>query len=43
VSLAPSAGWYDFIITVDSDPTFQQELAGHLETGRPGTTDPAMG
>jgi phospholipase C len=42
VSLAKYAGWYDFIITVDSDPTFEQELAGHLETGKASTTDPAM-
>jgi phospholipase C len=43
VSLATHAGWYDFILTVESDLTFQQEIAGHLETGRPSTTDPAMG
>jgi len=43
VSLAHYAGWYDFIITVDADPTFKQELAGHLETGKASTTDPAMG
>jgi phospholipase C len=42
VSLAHYAGWYDFLITVDSDPTFLQELAGHLETGKPSTTDPAI-
>ena len=42
VHLAQSAGWYDFIVTVDSDPVFQQQLAGHLETGHAGTTDPAM-
>jgi phospholipase C len=43
VSLVQYAGWYDFILTVQSDPTFQQQLAGHLETGRTSTTDPAMG
>jgi phospholipase C len=42
VSVAHSAGWYDFILTDASDLTFQQQLAGHLETGRPSTTDPAM-
>jgi phospholipase C len=42
VSVAHYAGWYDFILTVESDLTFQQQLAGHLETGRPSTTDPAM-
>ena len=43
VSLAQHAGWYDFILTVDSDLAFQQQLAGHLETGRASTTDPAIG
>jgi phospholipase C len=43
VSLKDQAGWYDFILTVESDLVFQQEIAGHLETGRPSTTDPAMG
>ena len=43
VSLAQHAGWYDFVLTVPADPNFQQQLAGHLETGRASTTDPAMG
>jgi hypothetical protein len=30
-------------LTVESDLTVQQQLAGHLETGRASTTDPAMG
>jgi phospholipase C len=42
VSLSQHAGWYDFIITVESDVSFQQELAGHLETGKASTTDPAI-
>jgi phospholipase C len=42
VSVVRYAGWYDFILSVESDLTFQQQLAGHLETGRPSTTDPAM-
>ena len=42
VSLASSAGWYDFILTVASDTVFQQELAGHLEMGKASTTDPAI-
>jgi phospholipase C len=43
VSLAQHAGWYDFILTAESDPNFQQQLAGHLENGEAGTTDPAIG
>jgi phospholipase C len=43
VSLAQYAGWYDLALTVESDLTVQQQLAGHLETGRASTTDPAMG
>ena len=42
VSLTQYAGWYDFILTVESDITFQQEIAGHLETGKASTTDPAI-
>ena len=42
VSVAQSAGWYDFVVTAESDLTFQQQVAGHLETGRASTTDPAM-
>ncbi len=42
VSLTKCAGWYDFLLTVSSDSTFQQELAGHLETGKASTTDPAI-
>ena len=36
-------GWYDFIVTVASDPTFQYRLAGHVETGKGSFSDPAMG
>lgn len=42
-SLRQSAGWYDLTITVDSDPTFSRQLAGHVETGRTSTSDPAIG
>jgi phospholipase C len=42
VSVADHAGWYDFIVTAESDDTFQQQLAGHLETGKPSATDPAI-
>ena len=43
VSLSQHAGWYDFVLTVEDDIIFQQELAGHLETGKASTTDPAIG
>jgi phospholipase C len=41
-SLHSSYGWYAFTITTDSDPSFQQRLAGHLETGHASMTDPAI-
>jgi phospholipase C len=36
-------GWYDFIVTVAGDSTFQYRFAGHVETGRSSFSDPAMG
>jgi phospholipase C len=36
-------GWYDMVITVAEDPTFEHRLAGHIETGRDSISDPAMG
>jgi phospholipase C len=38
-----SFGWYDLAIEVDSDPTFQQRIAGHVETGSDSVSDPALG
>jgi len=35
-------GWYNLVITVASDANFRQQLAGHLETGLPSMTDPAI-
>ncbi|MFF8774279.1 phosphocholine-specific phospholipase C [Kitasatospora sp. NPDC015120] len=35
--------WYDATITSDLDPAFRRRLAGHVETGRPSTSDPAFG
>ena len=35
-------GWYDLTVTVDSDPGFSWQLAGHVESGRPSVSDPAM-
>jgi phospholipase C len=39
-SLEASGGWYDLVVTADG---FLRRLAGHVETGAPGRTDPAMG
>jgi phospholipase C len=41
-TLKKTYGWYDFIIEVDSDSTFQQRIAGHVETGEDSMTDPAI-
>jgi phospholipase C len=41
--LQESFGWYDLTVRVDSDVRFQRQLAGHVETGRPSVTDPAIG
>lgn len=40
--LEESSGWYDFSVKVESDPSFLRQLAGHVETGRPSVTDPAI-
>ena len=36
-------GWYDFTITVESDGSFQRQLAGHIQTGEDSVSDPAIG
>jgi phospholipase C len=36
-------GWYDLAIAVEGDSGFQRQLAGHVETGKPSVSDPAMG
>jgi len=41
--LRKSSGWYDLTVTVDSDPSFVRQLAGHVETGRASISDPAIG
>ncbi|MBB6146072.1 phospholipase C [Silvibacterium bohemicum] len=41
-TLTDSHGWYDFTITVSSDSSFSQQLAGHVETGKDSITDPAI-
>ena len=37
-----SHGWYDIAATSDHEPRFRRRLAGHVETGRPSTSDPAI-
>ncbi|MEU2629925.1 phosphocholine-specific phospholipase C [Kitasatospora sp. NPDC007106] len=32
-AVAYNNGWYDFTVTVDSDPSWSQRFTGHLETG----------
>ncbi len=36
-------GWYDLILKVTEDPTFEWRLAGHVETGRDSYSDPVLG
>ena len=38
-----SFGWYDVILKVTEDSTFEWRLAGHVETGRDSYSDPALG
>lgn len=43
LNLSPSSGWYDYSITLEGYPEFEQRFAGHVETGKSSTTDPLMG
>jgi len=40
--IGSSHHWYDLVVTDHSDPTFLRRLAGRMETGRPGFSDPAL-
>ncbi|MFH9731593.1 phosphocholine-specific phospholipase C [Streptomyces sp. NPDC017260] len=42
VDLAGSRRWYDLTVTSEADPAFLRRLAGHVENGRPGVSDPAI-
>ncbi|ARP73235.1 phospholipase C, phosphocholine-specific [Streptomyces pluripotens] len=42
VHLAASKHWYDLKITSEGDPAFLRGLAGHVENGLPGISDPAI-
>ncbi|MCX4747851.1 phospholipase C, phosphocholine-specific [Kitasatospora sp. NBC_01287] len=35
-------GWYDLSVATAEQPGFLRRLAGHVETGRAGTSDPAI-
>jgi phospholipase C len=43
LSLKQFYGWYDLIVTVAEDATFNYRLAGHVETGKDSFSDPALG
>ena len=45
VATSRTGGWYDLTVTVPgaSGAGFGRTLAGHLQTGRPGTSDPQLG
>jgi phospholipase C len=42
-SLNEFLGWYDLIVTVAQDPSFNYRIAGHVENGRDSFSDPALG
>jgi phospholipase C len=42
-SLRRLYGWYDFVITANTDPTLALHFAGHVETGEDSISDPAIG
>ena len=42
-SLDAFCGWYDLVVTVDQDASFERRLSGHVETGRDSYSDPALG
>jgi phospholipase C len=43
LSLRQFYGWYDLIVAVAGDPTFNYRLAGHVETGKDSFSHPALG
>jgi phospholipase C len=42
VEPARSGRWYDVTVVGDHDAAFARRFAGHVETGRPGVSDPAI-
>jgi len=41
--LEASFGWYDLTVHADGEPSFERRMAGHVETGHDGVSDPALG
>jgi phospholipase C len=42
-SLERFHNWYDLVVEISSDSSFQRRVAGHVETGEDSVTDPAIG
>lgn len=42
IPLDKSFGWYDFSVTTKNNNFFEKRYAGHIETGKVSTSDPAM-
>jgi phospholipase C len=40
--VSASGHWYDLLVTDDQDPTWLRRFSGHIETGRPSISDPAL-
>lgn len=43
IPLSASFGWYDLALSVTGHGGFLHRFAGHVETGRPSRSDPAIG
>ncbi len=43
LTLQKSSHWYDFTVRLKGHESFSQSFAGHVETGKEGISDPAMG
>jgi phospholipase C len=43
LDLRKSYGWYDFSVRISGHKTFERRYAGHVENGKTGFSDPAMG
>ncbi|HEY5289945.1 MAG TPA: phospholipase C, phosphocholine-specific [Caulobacteraceae bacterium] len=42
-AIRASAHWYDLSVTCGDQPDFLRRMAGHIETGSPSFSDPAIG
>jgi phospholipase C len=40
--LTASSGWYDLSVTSVEAPEYLRRFAGHIESGRPSISDPAV-